>query len=434
MPTQTTKFKYSTTIRYINLDDPKSLPVTTYLRILSPEKTNVLTKGGPVQGYRLLIKQGKLAGTALQWSGVNYKSSSVNAGGFQPHKAGYFLSDTYRLVSGMGQGLPALSDPGAASASVADTAALTILSKRLSSELTTFQGGIFVGQIKELIHSVRHPLQALRSGLSKHLELVAKRAKRIRKLKNMRDMVANTWLETAYSIRPTLSDIDDGAKAIADFVVDPNSQEFKTLTARGYDEHATDAVITDWSMSSSSYYDVRARCFRRRSYTVKYLACIGVSPSVRSTAFQKFGLNMANFIPTLWDLIPYSFVADYFTNIGDVMNGLANLSSNVRWVMRWTIIEDLEEAKSFYNGPVSDPSHPPLQYCSGGYFSVSSKTINRGVYGGSLVPPFRWEIPGASSLKWANLAALATQLSSTRRVIQKSVVNNKLILLRKGTF
>lgn len=391
-----------------------------------------LTKGGPIKDFRLKMRLGEYAGSPLQVSETSLITQPLHATSKSKDffAFGQWRRGQRRTLKGTSIYLPVASDPGAPIASVANTAALTRLSKRISDEMTTFQGGVFAGEIKETVHMIRHPLQALRSGLIGHLQLVAKRAKRIRKVKNMAKMVAATWLETSYGLRPLLADIDDASDVLAQFLVNPRSREFKTLTAYGSDERAVDERITNVNMSFAG--TIWAHVVRKRTYTVKYLACIGVQSSVRPQAFQKVGITFANFVPTLYELIPYSFVVDYFSNFGDIVSGLANLSANVRWVMRWDIDEDIEEGFP-YQIPLQPNSGVAYQTCSGGYQRFGKRTINRGLYQGSLIPDFRFEIPGTSSLKWANLAALTAQLVLTRSIVQ-TPVRNRLTLLRKGQF
>jgi hypothetical protein len=73
--------------------------------------------------------------------------------------------------------------------------------------------------------------------------------------------------------------------------------------------------------------------------------------------------------------------------------------------MRWVVTED--ERSLVKPTPVlgNDPSGG-AEYAIGGPCSRTEKTIYREPYYGSLVPDFRFEIPGLS-MKWLNLAALA---------------------------
>lgn len=389
-----------------------------------------IVKGGPIKNYKRLISLGLFAGTTLNASARFRRTVDVFVAGYHGAEPGFpALNYALSEARGMPDFLPgnALSDP---SLSNADTAALTRLAQRISDTQTTFQGGVFVGEIREAIHLVRHPLSSIQQALVGHLKLVAKRAKRIRHVRVMKKMVSQSWLELQFGIKPLLADIDDGAKALAEFVNDDRRREFKTLNAFGSDETAnnqSNVLCTSASGYALAYANVR----RHKTTTVKYLVCLGVTPSVRSCAFGKFGISFSNFVPTLWELIPFSFVADYFTNIGDVIQGLANITVNPRWVMRWVITEDKEEATNFNLGSSVNPHI--TQVCSGGYSSVVTRSVSRAPFVGSLVPDFRFEVPGMSSLKWANLAALSAQLALTRRVVQ-TPAKNKLFLLRKGTF
>jgi len=391
--------------------------------------------GGPVQDWKTKVSLGDYAGSSLFWDGTTMSAEPYYVTESFPAKIP--ASPALETVHSMCRGIPynsvgAIGNPGAPSTSIANTSALTSLTKRLSSELTSFQGGVFVGEIKETIHLIRHPLDGLRRGLSKHLDLVAKRGKRIRKLSNMKSMIAETWLETSFGVKPLLADIDDAAKVLADFVTDPKSREFKTLTAKGSHQTARDAELLNCAGVLYSAF-INAHALRTRSSTVKYLTCIGVSPSVRPFALQKIGVNFANFVPTLWELIPYSFVVDYFTNVGDIINGLANLTANVLWTIKWTIVEDVFEVNNFYLTPTANEPFVGTRFFKSGKIRVAGRNILREKYSGSLIPDFRWEIPGESSLKWANLTALGVQLASTRRIVS-TPERVRLTLLRKGTF
>ncbi len=396
---------------------------------------NTSQNDGPIMDYKTKIRRGEFAGSTLSWDGTNIIATPLYVSEAFP--ANLPLRPVMETVHSWCRGIPyngsILSDPGTPSTSIADTAALTSLSKRLSSELTTFQGGVFVGELKETIHMLRHPLIGLRRGLSKHLDLVAKRGKRIKKLANMKTMIAETWLETSFGIRPFIHDADDAATALAEFLEDPNQQEFKTLTAKGFHETAKDVANVDVIGTALYSGFLQANAIRKRSVTVKYLTCIGVSPSVRDVSLQKIGVNFASFAPTLWELIPYSFVVDYFTNVGDVISGLANLTAKVRWTMRWTVSDDTTGYNfTFLPNPNNYPFLSSLVFrCPP--MSVRKRNILRFKYTGSLVPDFRWELPGLTSLKWANLTALGVQLAATRRIVS-APRRMKLTLLRYGTY
>jgi hypothetical protein len=46
------------------------------------------------------------------------------------------------------------------------------------------------------------------------------------------------------------------------------------------------------------------------------------------------GVTLDNFIPTAYNLLPYSFVIDYFSNLGQIVNALSFCNGRVNWVNR----------------------------------------------------------------------------------------------------
>jgi hypothetical protein len=43
------------------------------------------------------------------------------------------------------------------------------------------------------------------------------------------------------------------------------------------------------------------------------------------------GFSWESFVPTVWELVPYSFILDYFTNIGDVLSAGLLVQSHLAW-------------------------------------------------------------------------------------------------------
>jgi hypothetical protein len=121
-----------------------------------------------------------------------------------------------------------------------------------------------------------------------------------------------------------------------------------------------------------------------------------------------FGVDIHSFVPTVWELIPYTFVLDYFANIGNILQSYSYPRSFVTWVTKWQI-----ENKSFTVKPFDIPL-TSSQLAAGWYDRQwtsspgyrKERTISRHPYSGSLHPGFGFKIPGMS-MKWLNLAALS---------------------------
>lgn len=107
--------------------------------------------------------------------------------------------------------------------------------------------------------------------------------------------LAKNWLEYKYGWMPVLQDIHGAAKSLADMRYKPRTNYF-VASARGKE------VWGRSGMQGSINYRAKVWCRVRVN-----------SPS--ATLGNKLGL--LNPLTIAWELIPFSFVADWFVNIGD---------------------------------------------------------------------------------------------------------------------
>ena len=127
---------------------------------------------------------------------------------------------------------------------------------------------------------------------------------------------------------------------------------------------------------------------------------------------RAWGSSTRDFLPTVWELIPYSFVVDYFTNIGNMIDSLSIIESDIGWkdytshqiCSRYSNGAQFTGLKSLF--PHSVGYNIEDEQVEAGSQEVTKKIISRGQYGGSLTPGLQFKLPGAGSLKWLNLAAL----------------------------
>lgn len=106
---------------------------------------------------------------------------------------------------------------------------------------------------------------------------------------------SNNWLEYKYGWMPVLQDIHGAAKTLADIQYKPRNHVF----------HSRVKSVTMWNgngMNGAIHYEAKAWCRVRVN-----------TPSL--SLGNKIGL--LNPLTVAWELIPFSFVADWFVNIGD---------------------------------------------------------------------------------------------------------------------
>lgn len=122
-----------------------------------------------------------------------------------------------------------------------------------------------------------------------------------RSLVEFNDAVASTWLNFRYNIMPNVYLIEDVIKAA-------NALDSVYQTSRDF---SSSEETLSWEGHELAL-DSTLRCF------VKY----GFKPT--ETSFEKWSKTMsANILVTAWELVPLSFVIDWFINVGDALSTLS---------------------------------------------------------------------------------------------------------------
>lgn len=199
--------------------------------------------------------------------------------------------------------------------STVDNLARTFAIRKLSS---SFKGLTFLGELSEAVHMIRHPASGLRKGLDSYLRNAKKirdRTQRTRAgLGVFKKAIADSWLEYAFGWAPLVKDIQAGFDVLNDRVSRPEYVPFKVSVTRdrqtprrnvgtgGFQFFSWDAFRSSKEVCSA-YYQGTAKVF-----------------CTTSGLPEKLGLFPSEFVPTAWELTPWSFLIDYFTNIGDVLD------------------------------------------------------------------------------------------------------------------
>lgn len=124
----------------------------------------------------------------------------------------------------------------------------------------------------------------------------------LRSVTEFNDAVANLWLWFRYSLMPIIYTVEDAVDAQV------SALSLYNTTRDRLSEKPNPPTITGWKTQDKR--DIIERCMIKRRYRGQ--ADQPLSRGVSSTL-------SFDIIPTIWELIPYSFIIDWFVNIGDVL-------------------------------------------------------------------------------------------------------------------
>lgn len=348
------------------------------------------------------IKHNRLATTTLSGSKKNY---SIEPGSWStihlnpgPLGSGALIGSNVVCDNVRDDDLVDPGSPSGVNGVLAENQAKTRFLSNLQDQTSAFQGGVFLGEISETIRMLRSPAKALREGLNSYYSTAKKRARRERGTKRKNRAVENTWLEYSFGWKPLINDVKDANKAFKRLAENPSVPV--RLWAIGESASSSESVS-----SSTTVFNAITRAHTRVTQwsTVVFIGATVSRPMWSgSMKAELLGFHPRNFVPTIYNLIPYSFVLDYFTNVGDVIEGWANQRAGLAWSQR-TVRHGVTRTRFYQITPTSSSYRLSG---SGPVIERTNHTVNRAGYFGNFTPEVIFRIPGVDSTKWLNLAAL----------------------------
>jgi len=302
----------------------------------------------------------------------------------------------------------------------ANSIALGQLVEDIRDKHASFKGSTSLAELSKTIALLRNPAKALRKGVGGYLEHIRLNGRKWRRSgrKAASRALAETWLEYAFGWTPLLLEVKDAKKAIASGY---KQGLHERVWAVGVGE--TNGLLSKTNPYWSNYYSTLGapKVARRTRYYAKVVYSSNLGYSTTGPIVQDLGFTPREWAPALWEVVPWSFLVDYFVNIDEIITGLSYIDSGVSFTNKTTVqivIEDYPFSGKFRGrNKLTYESANPTTTGNSGSFARQSKRVNRSEYLGSLVPPPRFSLPGFGR-KWLNMSALAVANKNALRALR----------------
>lgn len=385
-----------------------------------------VTSGGPVPSYRRKIREVRSATTDLV--AERYIWRGAHDGRFQVRRnqrVGSILTwIQYQGEGTLGLVSKTFADPSSLLISSVKNQVIQNIVRQIISAQTSLRGLVSAGEMAQTVRMINERSRGLNRGFHRYFAALVKGSKRPTSLRNMRQFVGNTWLEFQFGWKPLISDIHDGANALSKIITQKIAVQNVGYSSEG--SEVTNSVVFHNPVNGP--FTVHRSIVERQTYGCKIYGAVKNTVSIDGVStepLREFGITFNEFIPTLWELIPYSFLVDYFTNIGGIIDGCSLNRSNVAWLnLGERRAFDLESTPS-----ITKQACPAGQYetdfvmIPGSPFYSSRVRLSRTNYStGSLIQSLEFKIPGTST-KWLNIAALAITHRRTSALLRSRSKN-----------
>jgi len=388
---------------------------------------NSRTTGPGSPDWRKRIAIGQDATTSLTGVRFRMKASEGEYSGYQKTNPKNIFSQKGHILPQMTVGWPAACSAPVVNQAISKSQ-IKFAKKYREATQQNFSGGVFVGQLLQTVRELSRPAKGIRDAIDTlHTDLSALYRERMRINKYGRTMVrdknswrelthavSDTWLEWVFGHKANIQDLDDAAKAFKT-MADADCYDLIPIKAGGMSEATVSGQVLSYTPASS----LPSATFHQNVFKDGYEQCYSTirgawrndNPSGTMPIPGQFGIGVLDVLPTAWELVPWSFFADYFINIGQVLDAWQMRFVTFAWMNRTTRSSRTDKFSDLCrDSSVSFAYDDSLSY--GGHVEKSRFDVNRGTINSTWETGFMVKVPGFDSAsgrgRWLNIAALLT--------------------------
>lgn len=361
--------------------------------------TDSVTKGPDLPGWRYLIARGQNATTRLfgrktlaRWFDA-YMYSRI-----KPSSGMHNLLCTGFNVNGFNSSLPS----GIVDATSEAKAASNFLNDYLD-KLSTWRGGNAIAEFRETVRALNRPVGVLYRQSWDFVGRVGRLKKVYRLNPNQYGkQLTDAWLGYQLAIKPTVADVDDAWQSVIALSTSLGCYDELPIVGSSVRESLVSQQI---GLTAPGFSQTEYDRIVKLTNSVIYRGVLRCEPLGSNSAIAaNFGVGFDDILPAVWEAVPFSFVVDYFTNVGECLDAIRYLRNSPR-KMRRTFRNVLDTLCSDFRAS-PDSAHIDAS-THGGRFYTRSTYVDRTVISEVPYPGLQFKMPNAGSTKWLNVAALA---------------------------
>lgn len=299
--------------------------------------------------------------------------------------------------------------------STASNQALERFNQNVNKAMSPVEGLVFLGELTETVKMFRRGALRIFTDTNAYLDML----RSISGTRKRLEYAASLWLEYAFGWMPLFNDLQSAAELLARI-------EPRIRPVRGTAKVSTCTAGENWEILEPNTGDYKTSPgFNYITRTSTETSCI-IKGAIKTSLLQpgynssgiaeRWGLSCRQFIPTIWELLPYSWIADYFSNLGAVLNGAFFDESVLAWKFRVRksyrerefTVSKFQFPATVKGGSITQTHSLKSSSSSPGTSRAREEILDRDVPTGST-PSLTLRYPSFGSQKWANLGAFLIQ-------------------------
>lgn len=291
--------------------------------------------------------------------------------------------------------------------------ASTQIHRAITRARTVFQGPTFLAELGEVRKMFKKPVAALfgeTMGFAKDVKKLKPILDGVRSVtarevakRDYAAQLSNLWIAYQFGIEPLANDIASLSAGLDQLANSLGSRTQMRIEGKGeYFEPVAEQV---YAIQGATY--ATQRVFSTRKSEVRLHGVYRPLPNL--SAFSYFGFTLPDVVVTAYEMIPWTFLLDYFYNVNEVLRAQTQVSADVAWLEQGTRqTYEVEGAPIRGFVPGADAEVFSVSASGGGYLAQKIG-VNRSA---TTVPrvSFSFQTP-PSDEQLLNVGALAVMIS-----------------------
>jgi hypothetical protein len=362
----------------------------------------------PAYGTKMTASLSPYAYTYWAWA-----TTPISIPGFRhTEMVGYALDNPISMPSS------GLESP---EADEANNLAIHELYDRISSLASPAHVGEDLGEIGQTARMIRRPLKSLIS-FTNGLFDAHNRALSYNNVKKAAKALADTTLEYKFGIKPLMRSSVDAFMSLKDreFVF-----HYAPFSAQGRATNHSSSGFTISPAFAPTIASLGGTLIEQCEAVVRYKGEYKYQSDVNQrTVRQALGLEFRDIVPTVYNLIPYSFLLDYVSNVADFISVVCSPWGDVAWCNKTTRSSRSRSYTVDSPGLAGAPWHGHDLTFQPGHMKFGRVDFARSNQSTRPVPTLQLKMPNAGQL--TNVAALlAARLPILGKATRSALSRNR---------
>jgi len=233
-----------------------------------------------------------------------------------------------------------------------------------------------------------------------------------RDVKKLIDFASQEWIKLRFGMLPLVDDLEGLALSTLRYGQKSRRKSKVRYVARGQVANSgTSPRNTAFNFTGGSYSCTRVRSVE---VTIKYLTMIALDPTEFALP-TALGIDKRSIAPTIWELLPWSWAADYVSNAGDVIEAYSQFSFVTASTQVTQVILNKDVSTFADASSISPPYRVLYHSCSPGTDTTTRTRITRSLTGGVPLPTLTFQ-NNLNPLRWSMVATVGWQQLAARRL------------------